>query len=151
VPAEDAHVGDRGAGREQLGRAGVAQRVRMAELVAEVLDVARERLVDAQSVVGQQRDQRRPSASAASSGRSGSSRASMPPATPSEGPREPAVHRRTLVARTPSDAPLESRGASVVGKSRSRSAAEVPIMAIGGGRTRGCAPPRSRGQLQAAQ
>ncbi len=30
----------------------------MAELVAEVLDVARERLVDAQPVVGQQRDQR---------------------------------------------------------------------------------------------
>jgi hypothetical protein len=32
----------------------------MAELVAEVLDVARERLVDAQLVVGQQRDQRGP-------------------------------------------------------------------------------------------
>ena len=31
----------------------------MAELVAEVLDVARERLVDAQPVVGEQRDQRR--------------------------------------------------------------------------------------------
>jgi hypothetical protein len=39
----------------------------MAELVAEVLDVARERLVDAQSVVGQQRDQRGLSASAVSS------------------------------------------------------------------------------------
>jgi hypothetical protein len=51
VPEEDAHVGDRGAGREQLGHAGVAQCVRMAELVAEVLDVARERLVDAQLVV----------------------------------------------------------------------------------------------------
>jgi hypothetical protein len=31
----------------------------VAELVAKVLDVARERLVDAQAVVGQQRDQRR--------------------------------------------------------------------------------------------
>jgi hypothetical protein len=123
----------------------------MAELVAEVLDVARERLVDAQLVVGQQCDQRRPSASAASSRRSSSSRASMPSSTPSEGPRESAAHRRTLVAGKPSDARLESRDVSVVGKSRSRSDAEVPIMAIGGGRTRGCAPPRSRGQLHAAR